>query len=188
MAKIIEPKTLPGFRNFLPKNLLSLGQIAIFVDAANVFYSQQTLGWRVDYEKFLNQWKQTGKVSGAYFYTAVISANDKQLDFFKALKKIGYEVISREVKVIRDEKNKKSVQKGNFDVKLGMDLVIKAKTYKTAILVSGDSDFEPAVEYLKSSNKKVIIVSARGHVAKELVRGSNFYLPLERIKNKIMRL
>lgn len=128
------------------------------------------------------------KVTGAYFYTAVVSTNNKQLDFFKALKKIGYEVIAREVKIIRDEKNKKTIQKGNFDVKLGMDLVIKANTYQTAILASGDSDFEPAVEYLKSAKKKVIIVSARGHVAKELIRGSDLYLPMEKLKDRIKRV
>src|SRR3989344_4799225 len=96
---ISEPRTLPGFRDFLPKGLLPLGKTAIFIDAANIFYSQQTLGWRLDYNKFLDEWKKTGSVSGAYFYTAVVSTNNKQLNFFKALKKIGYEVISREVKV-----------------------------------------------------------------------------------------
>ncbi len=162
-------------------------RIALFIDAANIFYSQKTLGWKIDYEKFLVYWQKKGRISGVYFYTAVISTNKRQLGFFQALKKIGYTVITREVKIIHDKKNKKRVQKGNFDVKLAIDLVIKAEEFDIAVLASGDSDFEPVVEYLRSIKKKVIVVSARGHIARELVRKANKYIPLEKLKRDIMR-
>jgi len=162
-------------------------RISIFIDAANIFYSQKSLGWRVDYKKFLSYWHSQGRITGVYFYTAVISTKKEQLKFFKALEKIGYTVITREVKVIHDRKNKKMVQKGNFDVKLAIDIVLRAKEFDVAILASGDSDFEPVVEYLRSVKKKVIIVSARGHVARELVRKANQYMPLEKLKKEIMR-
>lgn len=163
-------------------------RLAIFIDAANIFYSQKTLGWRVDYEKFLSYWKKQGKVTGAYFYTAVISTNQKQLKFFKALKKIGYTVITREVKVIKDSKNKKTIQKGNFDVKLAIDIVLKEKEYDMAILASGDSDFEPVLEHLKTIRKKVVVVSARGHIARELIKKADNYLPLEKLKTEIEKV
>lgn len=163
-------------------------KIAIFIDAANIFYSQKTLGWRVDYEKFLSYWGKNGKVTGAYFYTAVISTNQKQLKFFKALEKIGYTVITREVKIIKDNKNKKTIQKGNFDVKLAIDIVLKEKEYDMAILASGDSDFEPVLEHLKTIRKKVTVVSARGHIARELIKKANNYIPLEKLKREIERL
>lgn len=162
-------------------------KIAIFIDAANVFYSQKTLGWRLDYEKFLSYWSKTGKVSGAYFYTAVISTNQKQLKFFKALERIGYKVITREVKVINDKRNKKTIQKGNFDVKLAIDIVLKEKEYDIAVLASGDSDFEPVVEHLQKIKKKIIVVSARGHISRELARKANKYLPLEKIKSEVKK-
>lgn len=163
-------------------------RIAIFIDAANIFYSQKTIGWRVDYAKFLSYWQKHGKVTGAYFYTAVISTNKKQLKFFKALERIGYAVITREVKVIHDRKNKKRVQKGNFDVKLAIDIVLKTKEFDIAVLASGDSDFEPVVEYLRSIKKRAIIVSARGHVARELVKRAHMYLPLEKLREEIKKV
>lgn len=162
-------------------------RISIFIDAANIFYSQKSLGWRVDYKKFLSYWQSQGRITGLYFYTAVISTKKEQLKFFEALEKIGYTVITREVKVIHDRKNKKMVQKGNFDVKLAIDIVLRAKEFDVAILASGDSDFEAVVEYLRSVKKKVIVVSARGHVARELVRRANQYMPLEKLKKEIMR-
>lgn len=163
-------------------------RIAIFIDAANIFYSQKTLGWRVDYKKFLDYWDKKGKITGAYFYTAVISTNKKQLEFFKALEKIGYSVITREVKVIKDNKNKKTIQKGNFDVKLAIDIVLKEKEYDIAILASGDSDFEPVLEHLKTIRKKAIVVSARGHIARELIKKANSYVPLEKLRNEVERV
>lgn len=163
-------------------------RIAIFVDAANIFYSVRTLGWKVDYTKFLDYWNRHGKITGVFFYTAVISTRQKQLKFYNVLRKIGFKVITREVKIIRDRKRRKIVQKGNFDVKLAIDLVLKAKEYDIAVLASGDSDFEPAVEYLRSIGKKVIVVSARGHIARELIRRANQYVPLEKLKNEIMKI
>ena len=162
-------------------------RISIFIDAANIFYSQKSLGWRVDYKKFLSYWQSQRRITGVYFYTAVILTKKEQLKFFRALEKIGYTVITREVKVIHDRKNKKMVQKGNFDVKMAIDIVLRAKEFDVAILASGDSDFEPVVEHLRSVKKKVVIVSARGHVARELVRSANQYMPLEKLKKEIMR-
>lgn len=176
MAKI-KSQTLKGTKK----------KIAIFIDAANIFYSQKTLGWRVDYEKFLSYWKKQGKVTGAYFYTAVISTRKEQLKFFKALEKIGYTVITREVKIIHDRKNKNIVQKGNFDVKMAIDIVLKTKEFDVAILASGDSDFEPVIEYLRTIKKKVLVVSARGHIARELIKKANQYLPLEKMKKDIKK-
>ena len=120
-----------------PQTPKGLKKIAIFIDAANIFYSQKTLGWKVDYEKFLSYWGKTGEITGAYFYTAVISTNQKQLKFFKALEKIGYTVITCEVKIIKD--NKKTIQKGNFDVKLAIDIVLKEKEYDLARLERADT-------------------------------------------------
>lgn len=99
-------------------------RLAIFIDAANIFYSTQTLRWKLDYQKFLDYWKRKGRLTGAYFYTAVISTRTKQLKFYRALEKIGYQVITKELKVIKDRRNKITVHKGNFDVKLAMDVDI----------------------------------------------------------------
>lgn len=174
---MIKAQTLKGLKR----------KIAIFIDAANIFYSTRTLGWKLDYEKFLNYWKKNGKITGAYFYTAIISSRAKQLKFYSALRSIGYEVITRELKIIKDKKNKIIVHKGNFDVKLAIDIVLKAKEFNIAVLASGDSDFEPVVDYLRKLHKKVIVVSSRGHIARELIKSASIYLPLEKIKEEVKK-
>lgn len=55
------------------------------------------------------------------------------------------------------------------------------------MLVSGDSDFEPLVKYLRDIQKKVIVVSSRGHISRELIKCANEYLPLERIRDEVKK-
>ena len=54
-------------------------------------------------------------------------------------------------------------------------------------MVSGDSDFAYLLEMLKRKGKKLIVISARGHISKELIINSDYYVPLESLKEKITR-
>ena len=45
------------------------GRVHVFVDAANILYSQQTLHWRVDYRKLKEYFKKECDLKAIYFYT-----------------------------------------------------------------------------------------------------------------------
>lgn len=61
-------------------------------------------------------------------------------------------------------------RKCNFDVEIGMDMLLDAERDQadTFVLWSGDSDFHDTVQKLISSDKKVILFSTARKVAKEL--------------------
>jgi uncharacterized LabA/DUF88 family protein len=63
----------------------------------------------------------------------------------------------------------------------------KIDNYDTAILFSGDSDFVPVVEFVKRKKRKVIVISSRGHIAKELIKASDRYIPFEILKELFER-
>ena len=44
-----------------------IGKVAVFIDAANVLYSQKTLGFRVDYKKLKNYLSNNMEVMGFYY-------------------------------------------------------------------------------------------------------------------------
>jgi uncharacterized LabA/DUF88 family protein len=132
-----------------------LKRAALFVDAANIFYSQKTLGWRVDYRKFLDFFKSRTNLVYAGFYSAGVKTDKRQ--------------------------------QSDFDVKIAIDLVLMARKFDSVIMVSGDSDFEPALKYLKEKKKKIIVISNRGHVSKELIKLADRYIPLETLKNYIVK-
>lgn len=49
-----------------------------------------------------------------------------------------------------------------------LDLIDTADNYDLAFLVSGDSDFERAVDLLRSRGKRVYVVTARPAMSREL--------------------
>ena len=42
-------------------------KVYVFIDAANIFYSQQTLGWRISYEKLMKYFKKECRNLGLCF-------------------------------------------------------------------------------------------------------------------------
>lgn len=59
-----------------------------------------------------------------------------------------------------------------------------ANNYETAILVSGDSDFAPLIDKMKQKGKKVLVMSTKNHISKELIERAK-YIDLKKLKRKI---
>ena len=159
------------------------GRVYVFVDAANILYSQQSLGWRVAYEKLKNYFASEFNLSGIYFYTGRVGDNQKQNSFLKKLEKLDYVVKSKEVKRIKISENNYE-WKGNLDVELTIGVLANLENFDTLILMSGDSDFASLLDEVKSHKKRVIVMSTKGHVAKELLERAK-YINLKKLKEII---
>ena len=68
---------------------LVIGRVGVFIDAANIFYSQQTLGWKADYHKLKSYITSEASPAGFFYYTGKVGSLEKQLRFIKRLKKSG---------------------------------------------------------------------------------------------------
>ncbi len=159
------------------------GRVCVFIDAANILYSQQTLKWRVDYEKLKNFFVQELNLVGLYFYTGVVGENDKQRKFLEKLKNLGFQIRAKEVKRIKISKNEYQ-WKGNLDVELAIDVLENIDNFDTMILMSGDSDFAPLLDAAKKRAKRVLVVSTKGHVSKELLERAK-YINLKKLRDYI---
>ncbi len=162
------------------------GKVYVFIDAANVFYTQKTLKWRISY-KSLKQYFQDecGNNLGKIFvYTAYDSGRPQQKKFLDMLEINGYTVRTKEVKRIRIAKGVYE-WKGDFDVELAMDVLDCLQKFDTAVLLSGDSDFAPVVKRMKENNKRVIVMSAKGHISRELIGLSDKYINFKKLRDKI---
>lgn len=162
------------------------GKVYVFIDAANIFYTQQTLGWKISYEKLKRYFQEEcGENLGLMFvYTAYDSERSQQKKFLDMLEINGYIVRTKEVKRIRVAKGTYE-WKGDFDVELSMDVLDNIRKFETAILLSGDSDFAPIVKRMKDKNKKVIVMSAKHHISRELIRLSDKYINLKKLRDEI---
>lgn len=157
------------------------GKVYVFIDAANILYSQQTLKWRVDYKRLTDYIKNENGNAKFYYYTGKVGSSEKQEAFLKKLARLGYNVVAKEVKIIRLPGNN-SLPKGNLDVELALDAYRLLDNYDTLLLCSGDSDFAYLLDLVKQKGKKVIVLSTRGHVSKELLDRAK-YIDLRKLRN-----
>lgn len=160
------------------------GKVYLFIDASNIFYSQQTLGWRVDYQKLKKYLEKECDLKGLYFYTGKIGQNHKQQRFLEKMILYGYQIRTKEVKMIKVTPNIYE-RKGDLDAELIIDALKHIDDFDTCILMSGDSDFAPLVDELKERGKWVIVMSTRGHISKELLDRAK-YIDLRKLKNEII--
>ncbi len=143
-------------------------RVAIFIDGSNFYHSlKHTFFIRdnvdfkaVGFSSLINKILAGRLLIGVYYYNAPLdwSRNpdiySKQQRFFEDLKKLpGWHVVLCR---LRKDKDGKYTVKGD-DIHLAVDMVSLAyeNAFDTAILISGDGDFVPAVERLKKLGKQV---------------------------------
>ena len=161
------------------------GRVYVFIDGANIFYSQKSLGWRISYEKLINYFKkECGSKTKCFVYIATIPGNEKQKKFLDLLDILGYIVRTKPIKIIKDAKGRE-FWKGNLDLELGLEMVDTISSYQTAILVSGDSDFAPVVDRVKRKGRRVLVFSAKGHVSRELIQRAK-YINFRKLKGRLV--
>lgn len=166
--------------------LIKTSRVAIFIDVANVIYSQRTLKWQVDFKKLMDYFHNNYQLNGVFFYFCYIKEDKKQQGFFEKLKKWGYRIRTKEVKIIR-QKDGTLLKKGNLDVELTIDAIKSLNQYTTAVLLSGDSDFEPLIKYLQGKKKRVVVISSKGHVSKELLQAADEYVNFNKLRDFVER-
>lgn len=159
------------------------GKIYVFIDVENVFYSQRNLGWKISYEKLMKYFKKECEEVKCFAYSGLDENNTKQKKFLDMLEINGYVVRTKIVKKINLGRDKYK-WKSNLDVELALEMVELADKYDTAVLMSGDSDFATPLDKIKQKRKRVIVMSTRGRVAKELLERAK-YIDIRKLKKEI---
>jgi uncharacterized LabA/DUF88 family protein len=169
-------------------------RVGVFVDGSNMYHSSKALyQTNVNFGKILEQAVAGRRLLRAMAYVIKSSAQDEQL-FFDALKKQGFEVRSKDLQVFSS-----GAKKGDWDVGIALDTISLAERLDTIVLVSGDGDFAPLVEFLQRTKGCRVEVMAFGEsaslklkeVADEFVDLSadrkTFLLPLRPFRNPLTR-
>ena len=161
------------------------GRVYVFIDAENVFYSQRTLGWKISYQKLMEYFKkECGEETKYFIYKGVDEFNAAQRKFLDMLEINGYILRTKAVKKIKDRESGKEEWKGNLDMELAFEMDDLKTKYDTAVLLSGDSDFAVPIDRIKKAGKRIIVMSTRGHISKELLERAKF-IDLRKIKAEI---
>ncbi len=165
-------------------------KVALFVDGVNMFYAQKKLGWHLDYKRILHYFVPNPEnLYNAFYFTGVQNPTEsKEENFLNALTMMSYTVRRKTVKIIFDMDSGEEVRKANLDIEMVIDMFNTTENYDKAIIFSGDSDFERALELLRTKGKEIIVVSTRGMVAIELINAADKYYDLQYLREDFEKL
>lgn len=162
------------------------GKILVVIDAANLESSVKDLGWWIDYVKLKALFDKKRLLEIRDYCVAHNTENQNK--FFTFLKKNGYKLITKPLKIIKAPEIKKGdLRKANFDVEITFDVLERINKFDTLVLFSGDSDFNYLIKKLRIKNKTVIVISTKYHISKELIENSNKYIDLRKLRKLIER-
>jgi len=138
---------------FVQRRIVRSPIVYAFVDSQNLNQGVLSQGGKLDFKKFRQYLKLKHGVSKAFLFIGYVEENKPLYDY---LKRAGYICVFK--KVI-EYKDKDIVTKGNIDADLVLHTMIEFPHYDKAIIVSGDGDFYPLIEYLQKKNKLLKIIT-----------------------------
>lgn len=118
----------------------------MLVDIQNLYYSAKALyGKKVNFKKVLEDAVGERILIRAIGY-GIRTIEGQEEKFFEALEKQGFEVKTKDLQIFPG-----GVKKGDWDVGIAVDAIKMSKSLDVIVLVSGDGDYIPVVEYVQNT-------------------------------------
>lgn len=162
----------------LKKTKTSVGsehqRVGVFVDAQNMYHSAKNLYHaKVNFKKVLETAVGKRRLIRAFIYVIRTETGEEKA-FVEALEKGGFEIKEKDLQIFPG-----GMKKADWDVGLAIDAVILADKIDVAVLVSGDGDYLPLVEYLRvSKGLKVEVVSFGRSTSAKLKEAADVFTDL----------
>ncbi|MDD5590120.1 MAG: NYN domain-containing protein [Candidatus Portnoybacteria bacterium] len=135
-------------------------RVGVFVDAQNMYHSARNLYQaRVNFKEVLKAAVAGRKLIRATAYVIKTETGEERA-FFEALARIGIELKVKDLQIFPG-----GMKKGDWDVGMATDAIEQAEKLDAVVLVTGDGDFVPLVEYLRVKSGCQVEVIAFGKSA-----------------------
>ncbi len=143
-----------------------IGQrVGVFIDTQNLYHSAKHLyGSRVNFGAVLKDVVAGRHLIRAIAYVITTEAGDEK-GFFDALLKMGIETKTKNLQIFAG-----GAKKADWDVGLAVDAIKTAPKLDAIVIVSGDGDFIPLVEYLKINQGCQVEVASFGKSSSSKLR------------------
>jgi len=140
-------------------------RIAVLIDVQNMYHSAKNLyGAKVNFAEVLKTAVAGRTLIRAIAY-AIRTEGGEEKAFFEALERIGIEVKMKDLQVFPG-----GLKKGDWDVGIAVDAIKFSDFLDAIILVTGDGDFVPLVEYIKYAKSAGVEIVAFGRSASGKLR------------------
>ena len=129
-------------------------RVGVFIDTQNLYHSARNLyKARVNLGAVLKDAVAGRKLVRAVAYVITTEAGDEK-NFFEALTNLGIETKTKDLQIFHT-----ATKKGDWDVGLTVDAIKMAPRLDSVVIISGDGDYIPLVEYLQTIGVQVEVVA-----------------------------
>lgn len=150
-------------------------RVGIFIDTQNLYHSAKNLYHsKVNFGQIVKDALAGRSLIRASAYVITTESGDEK-SFFEALSKVGIETKTKNLQIFSG-----GAKKADWDVGLAIDAVKLAPKLDSVVLVSGDGDFIPLVEYLKvNEGCQVEVVAFGKSCSSRLIESADDFIDLD---------
>lgn len=156
-------------------------RVAVFIDVQNLYHSAKNLYQaRVDFGEVLKTAVSGRKLIRAFAYV-ISTKTGEEKPFFDALINLGIETRAKELQEYYG-----GLKKGDWDVGLAVDTIKTAGGVDVIVLVSGDGDYTPLVEYLQNHGKRIEVMAFGKSTSSRLREAADEFVDLGESPDKFL--
>ena len=156
-------------------------RVGVLIDVQNMYHSAKNLYQaRVNFREILKTSVAGRKLIRAIAYVVTTETGEEKA-FLDALEKSGIEVKSKELQIFPG-----GMKKADWDIGLAVDAFELSKKLDSIVLVTGDGDFIPLVEYLKTQGQQVEIIAFGRSASSKLKELADDFIDLGKSPNKYL--
>ena len=156
-------------------------RVGVFIDVQNMYYSAKNLhNAKVNFGNIVKEATAGRKLIRAIAYVVSTESKDEQ-PFFDALYNLGIETKERPLQIFYGGE-----KKADWDVGITVDAIRLCPSLDAIILVSGDGDYIPLVEFLRNQGKQVEVVAFGNTTSSRLIEAADDFTDLSQDKGKYL--
>lgn len=156
-------------------------RVGVFIDVQNMYYSAKNLfGAKVNFGNIVKEATAGRKLIRAIAYVVSTESKEEQ-PFFDALYNLGIETKDKPLQIFWGGE-----KKADWDVGLAVDAIRFSTNLDAIVLVGGDGDYVPLVEYLRGHGKQVEVISFGGTTSAKLIDAADDFIDLGQDKAKFL--
>ena len=156
-------------------------RVGVFIDVQNMYYSAKNLfNCRVNFGNIVETAVSDRQLVRAIAYVVRAGVPEEQ-SFFDALIKLGIETKERELQTFFG-----GAKKADWDVGMVVDAIRLSPKLDVIVLVSGDGDFIPLLDYVKNMGVQAEVMAFRETASTKLIEASDDFIDLSQDQDRFL--
>jgi len=159
-------------------------RVGIFIDVQNLYHSAKNLyKARVNFKELVETLTSNRKLIRVIAYVVKTEDTEGESAFFDALKQSGIELRMKDIQIFPG-----GMKKADWDVGMAVDAIRMSNFLDVIVLVTGDGDFVPLVEYAKWGLGRIVEVAAFSRTTSSKIKEvADTFVPIEDLPNSLLK-